>query len=150
MTRLRQELFVDAPPERVFAIVAAPERTPEWMPSVLEMHREGAGPIAVGSKTRSVVKVLGTRQRAIGTCVHFDPPKRLVIDSQTDRGGKSRTDTELAPEGAGSRVTVTLDYVVPGGGLGKLLDKLVAERQIREDFEAGLAALKRLAESGEG
>jgi uncharacterized protein YndB with AHSA1/START domain len=147
MTRLHQELFVDAPPERVFAILAAPERTPEWMPSVLEMRREGPGPITVGSTTKSVVKVLGTRQRAIGTCVLFEPPKRLVIDSRTERGGKSRTDTELAPEGAGTRVTVTLDYVVPGGGLGKLLDKLVAERQIREEFEAGLKALKRIAEA---
>lgn len=136
-----------APQERVFTILAAPERTPEWMPSVVEMRRRDAGPIGVGSMTESVVKVLGTRQRAVGKCVLFEPPTRIIVDSRTDLGGKSRTDSELAQEGRGTRVTVTLDYVAPGGGLGKLLDKLVAERQIRAEFEQGLATLKRIAEA---
>lgn len=146
MTRLRQELFVDAPPERVFELLAQPERTPEWSPSAISVRRTDGGPIGVGSTTESVVKVLGTRQRAIGRCSVFDPPRRLVIESRTDLGGKSRSDSELIPEGGGTRLRATLEYVVPGGGLGKLFDRLVAERQIRQEFEQSLQTLKGLVE----
>ena len=147
MARLQQELFVDAPPERVFALLAQPERTPEWSPNVLSIRRTSEGPIEVGSTTETVVRALGTRQRAIGRCTVFDPPRRLVIESRTDLGATSRSDSELTPEGRGTRLRATLDYIVPGGGVGKLFDKLVAERQTRQDFEQALRRLKALLEN---
>ena len=147
MTRLEQELFIDAPPERVFALLAQPERTPEWSPSVVSVRRTDSGPIGVGSTTESVVKVLGTSQRAKGRCTVFDPPRRLAIQSLTNLGAKSLSDTELIAEGTGTRLRARLDYTVPGGGLGKLLNKLVAEDQIRGEFEQGLRRFKAIAEA---
>lgn len=147
MARLQQDLFVDVPPERVFSVLAQPERTTEWSPNVLSIRRVDEGPIGVGSTTETVVKALGTRQRAVGRCTVFDPPRRLVIESQTDLGARSRSDTQLVPEGRGTRLHATLEYVVPGGGVGKLFDKLVAERQTRQDFELALQRLKTLLEA---
>lgn len=147
MPRLEHELFIEAPPERVFELLAQPERTPEWSPSVVSMRRIDSGPISVGSLTEGVVKVLGTTQRAKGRCTAFDPPRRLVIHSSTNLGGKSLSDTELVPEGTGTRLRARLEYSVPGGGLGKLLNKLVAEEQIRGDLEQGLRRFKTIAEA---
>jgi len=147
MARLQHEIFVDVPPERVFALLAQPERTPEWSPQVLSIRRTSGGPIGVGSTTEAVVKALGTRQRAIGRCTIFDPPRRMVIENQTDLGARSRSDTELRPEDDGTRVRATLEYTVPGGGIGKLFDRLVAERQTRREFEQALANLKRMLET---
>jgi uncharacterized protein YndB with AHSA1/START domain len=148
VTHLQHELFVDAPPERVFDLLAQPERTPQWSPNVIAVRRTSEGPIAVGSTTEVVVKVLGTRQRAAGRCTVFEPPRRLVIESVTDLGAKSRSETELSPEGNGTRLRATLDYTVPGGGLGRALDRLVAERQTRQDFEQGLRRFKQMLENG--
>ena len=147
MARLEHELFIDAPPERVFRLLAQPERTPEWSPSVVSVRRTDAGPIGVGSTTESVVRVLGTSQRARGRCTVFDPPRRLAIQSLTNLGAKSLSDTELIPEGRGTRLRARLEYSVPGGGLGKLLNKLVAEDQIRQEFEQGLRRFKTMAEA---
>ena len=147
MARLEHELFIDAPPERVFRLLAQPERTPEWSPSVVSVRRTDAGPIGVGSTTESVVRVLGTSQRARGRCTGFDPPRRLAIQSVTNLGAKSLSDTELIPEGRGTRLRARLEYTVPGGGLGKLLNKLVAEDQIRQEFEQGLRRFKTMAEA---
>ena len=146
MARLQMELFIDAPPERVFALLAEPERTPEWSTNVASIRRTSEGPVGVGSTTEAVVKALGTRQRAIGRCTVFDPPRRIVIDSRTDLGARSRSDSELQPEGGGTRLRATLEYSVPGGGVGKLLDKLVAERQTRREFEEALWRLKQILE----
>ena len=148
MARLEQELFVNAPPERVFELLAQPERTPEWSPNVVAIRRVGDEPIGVGATTEALVKALGTRQRAIGRCTVFDPPYRIVIESRTELGARSRSDSQLTPEGSGTRLRATLEYVVPGGGLGRLFDRLVAERQTREDFEQALRRLKQLAEAG--
>ena len=148
VARLERDLFVEAPPERVFELLAQPERTPEWSPNVVAIRRVGDGPIGVGSTTRALIKALGTQQRAIGRCTVFDPPRRIVIESRTDLGARSRSDSQLVPEGSGTRLRATLEYVVPGGGLGQLFDKLVAERQTREDFEQALLRLKRLLEAG--
>jgi len=51
-----------------------------------------------------------------------------------------------APEGGGTRLTVEIDYTVPGGGLGKLADKLVMERFNEQSADQTLEALKRLCE----
>ena len=148
MPRLEQELLIDAPPERVFALLSQPERTPEWSPSVVSVRRLDSGPLGVGSTTESVVKILGTSQRAKGRCVVFDPPRRLAIQSLTNLGARSLSDTELVPEGSGTRLRAKLEYTVPGGGLGKLLNKLVAADQIRGEFEQGLRRFKAMAEAG--
>ena len=147
MARLQHELFINAPPERVFAVLAEPERTLEYSPNVLAIRRTSEGPIGVGSTTDVVVKALGVEQHAVGRCMLFDPPRRLVIDSQTRLGARSRSDTQLIPERGGTLLRASLEYVVPGGGVGKLLDRLVAERQTRQYFELGLARLKQLVEA---
>ena len=150
MARLEREIVIAAPPERVFAYLAQPERTPEWSPNVQSVRLTSQGPIGVGSTTESVVKALGTTQRAIGRCTVFDPPRRLVIESQTNLGAKTVNETQLVPDGAGTRLRAKLDYTLPGGALGGGLlgGFLGVDKQIRKDFEQSLARLKAVLEAG--
>jgi uncharacterized protein YndB with AHSA1/START domain len=150
MPRLEQDLYVDVPPARVFELLAQPERTPEWSPNVLSILLTSPGPIGLGSTTETIVKALGVQQRAIGRCTVFDPPRRLTIESRTNTGARSRSDTVLVPEGRGTRMRALMEYTVPGGPLGSLLNKLVIENQTRQDFETALARLKALVEREAG
>jgi uncharacterized membrane protein len=54
----------------------------------------------------------------------------------------------LTAEGDSTRVDLTFDYEMPGGGLGKIADKLVVERTNDKNAETSLANLKALAEGG--
>ena len=51
------------------------------------------------------------------------------------------------PEGQGTRVTMRFEYEMPGGGVGKLFDRLVVERMNAQNLERSLENLKRLLES---
>ncbi len=150
MARLEREIVIAAPPERVFAYLAQPERTPEWSPNVQSVRLTSEGPIGEGATTETVVKALGTTQRAIGRCTAFDPPRRLVIESQTNLGATTVNETLLLAEGTGTRLRAKLDYTLPGGALGGGLlgGFLGVDKQIKRDFEQSLARLKVVLESG--
>jgi uncharacterized membrane protein len=53
---------------------------------------------------------------------------------------------ELTPEGDGTRLTTTFDYVLPGGVLGKLADALVVKRMNGKSLEQALNNFKALVE----
>ena len=150
MARLEREIVIAVPPERVFAYLAQPERTPEWSPNVQAVRLTSEGPIGVGATTETVVKALGTTQRAVGRCTAFDPPRRLVIESQTNLGATTVNETQLIAEGAGTRLRAKLDYTLPGGALGGGLlgGFLGVDKQIQKDFTQSLARLKAILESG--
>ena len=149
MARLEREIVIAVPPERVFAYLAQPERTPEWSPNVQSVRLTSEGPIGVGATTESVVRALGTTQRAVGRCTVFDPPHRLVIESQTNLGATTVNETVLVPDGTGTRLRAKLDYTLPGGALGGGLGSFLGvDRQIKRDFEQSLARLKAVLESG--
>lgn len=49
----------------------------------------------------------------------------------------------------GTRVTVDMEYAVPGAALGKIADRLIVERMQARSFEQSLENLKMLCESEE-
>ncbi len=150
MARLEREIAIAAPPERVFAYIAQPERTPEWSPNVVSVRLTSDGPIGVGATTETIVKALGTTQTALGRCTAFEPPRRLVIQSRTNLGATTTNETVLLADGTGTRLRAKLDYALPGGALGGGLlgGFLGIDKQIRRDFEQSLARLKAIVEAG--
>jgi uncharacterized membrane protein len=53
---------------------------------------------------------------------------------------------ELSPEGDGTRLTTTFDYVLPGGVFGKIADALIVKRMNARTLEQGLHNFKALVE----
>jgi carbon monoxide dehydrogenase subunit G len=53
---------------------------------------------------------------------------------------------ETVQEGSGTRVTVTINYEMAGGGLGKIADKLIVERMNDKNTATSLENLKAIVE----
>jgi len=67
-------------------------------------------------------------------------PRRL------DAGGQARQRVDYEAEGDGTRVTVDMEYELPMGLLGDVIDKLVAERMVARDVRHSSENFKALVE----
>lgn len=131
---------IQAPPDRVWAVMRDIERWPEWTPTVTSIRPLGTGPLAVGS--RALI-----RQPKL-------PPARWQV-TDLDEGKRSFTWVNRGPgirvtarhwveaHGAGSRATLSLQL---SGLLGPLVARLT--RGLNERYLALEA--KGLRERSEG
>ncbi len=147
MPSLQEQIVIAAPAERVFRLLAQPERGPEWTPNLTSVERTSEIDGGPGLETAIVANVGGLSSRGVGRCLAWDPPRRLVLESSLEVGVTSTTTFELSPQGAGTRLTARVDYTLPPKGLGKLVGGLLGDTLARRDLRKALANLKRIVES---
>jgi len=148
MPTLQEQVLIAAPPERVFALLAQPERGPEWTPNLMRVERISPVEAGPGLETALVANVGGRPSRGFGRCLAWDPPWRLVLESSLEVGVNSVSTFELAPHGPGTQLVARVDYTLPPKGLGKLIGGLLGDTLARRDLRAALANLKAILESG--
>ncbi|HEX6809815.1 MAG TPA: SRPBCC family protein [Gemmatimonadaceae bacterium] len=108
---------IDAPPNEVWAVVCDVEHWPDWTPTVQEARRLDQGPLAVGSKTRVVQPRL---RPAVWEVTHLEEGRRFAWMSRGP-GVMTEADHVIEPHGAGSRVTLSVQFAgMLGGMIGRM------------------------------
>lgn len=144
MAIVEKKVFINATyPTIEQATTLAPQDWPNWFVGVDSVEVPPNYP-ELGStillKYRAATLTLDVRQ----TLVEFNPGQLTVFRMD---GMITGTQTWTGqPEGDGVWINVVFDYEIPGGGLGKMLDKLVIERVNVRNLEDSLEALKRWIE----
>lgn len=132
MEAIHKSIDIDVPVDRVFGYVDDPEKTPEWLPSMMEVHDvSGRG---VGAHHEWTYKMVGFALHGESLIVAHVPNERRVM--RTKGGIESLWTFVLEPHQDGTRLDVTVEHNVPVPVLGKLAEKLVVRRN---DREIGLA-----------
>lgn len=144
MSHLSTRIHVDAPPDRVFDIVADPARSPEWQTLIAEMGDIAGRPGGVGSSYTGYYRVAGRKLESRFVITASERP-RLHQSAGTTRGGWARWTTMIDPEGAGSAVTISLEYELPGEIVGSMFGLLTGNR-LEHEFRQTYEGLRRLAE----
>ena len=145
--KVTRSISVNAPPEKVYALVVDPRRWKEW--SVWN-RRDPAMQITYEGPPSGVGAVWAWKSASQGagrmSFTAADPAARLGYDLYfPDFGTTSSGDLRFSAEGSGTRVNWTMD-----GDMGKnpLFHwmALFADGMVGKDFEGGLANLKQVAE----
>jgi uncharacterized protein YndB with AHSA1/START domain len=144
MARFRVATHIDAPPERVWSLLADWESSAEWMVDattveVLNEQREGAG-----TRVRAVTRIAGVPLTDVMTVTVWEPPSRLEV---VHEGWPIRGPAwfALAPEAGGTRFEWIEDLQAPLGPLGQVGGR-VLRAPIERVLRRSLVKLKRLAE----
>ena len=131
--KIEERIEIARPPEDVYALVSDLARGPEWQPSLVRVDVER------GTEVR---RVAGQEREASFDVTRNEGPRLFEIVS---RGGPVRAwaTFELTPDGAGTRVDLTLVLELSGplrfaGGMVRGR----AEREARENLERLKALLE--------
>ena len=145
MAPIVAEVSVSRPPAEVFAYATDPSRFSEWQPGVVTGHIEGDGPTQVGSRCLMTRRVGGAIRTSVSTVTQVNPPLAWAVHGID---GPVRADVSVTVDsvngGAGSQVTIRLDF--RGHGAGLILLPLVI-RQARKELPRSCRNLKRRLET---
>ncbi len=101
---------INAPPERVWAVMADVERWPEWTESMKSVDRLDSGEFGVGSKAK--LKIRRSPSANVWTVTELTPSRSFTWE--TNSGGvKGVAAHVIEPDGNGSKVTLTVELSGP-------------------------------------
>jgi carbon monoxide dehydrogenase subunit G len=73
---------INAPVEKVWALIDELEEWPQWMPSIKKIERVSAGPLTVGSQLSVTAKVSGLTVKLSMTIIEFVPQRTVVMQGK--------------------------------------------------------------------
>ena len=143
MTTLERSILINAPVDAIEAVTDDARRLPEWYAGIEQAEPDDVYP-EVGGKVDLVYKASGVTFNLTQTLLERVPGVSGAFQMDGMITGTNRM--TFAPEGEGTQVTMGFEYEMPGGGVGKLVDRLVIERMNTQNLEKSLKNLKTLVE----
>ena len=141
-----RSIVINAPVEKVFAVIDDLRRVPEYMHGVVRTADIKQTPRRIGDTMRLTYSVMGLRFPMKATVLEREENKRGVIKME---GGMNGTITgTYEPQGSATKVTWRFDYTMKGGILGKAVNALLVERMNERNAEVSLENLKMICEAG--
>lgn len=148
MPRVHKEIRINAPPDAVFRLTDDPEAFPRFSPNISEVSEIHRSEGRVGDTFRATYSMLGLRMPVTFTYAEYQPGQRLAARFEGPFSG--RMATTLKARGSETDVSLDLDYELPGGALGKAMNRVLVERMQEKQAEHLLENMKLLAESEQG
>ena len=141
MAQTERSTDIAKPPEEVFPYLFEVDKVPLWTTGLDGYERLDDGPLRTGARFRERLEVSGQNIDAVLELTAYDPPSGA--ETRTEIRGIDVISTYLlAPDGAGTRLTQTVE--AKGGGLkGRVLIPVI-QPHLERKLEADLAALKQL------
>ena len=139
---LNKSIYVDAPPERVFEQWSNYENFPRFMSNVQEVRDLGDG--------RSHWVVKGPAGSIVEWDARLTDTRRgevLAWQSEENADVQNSGQVRFTPEGKGTRVSVYMSYMPPGGGLGHAIASLFASNP-KQEMDEDLVRMKAYIETG--
>lgn len=145
MNHIESAIDIDAPPEAVFPELVDLHRLDRWS-TITVSHEGSTDTLQAGHEFKQTIRIAGINLQTEWRCVESDPPRAVAYEATALGGGRVEMRQTVAPTATGSRVVLTVDYDLPGGFLGDLLDRLYVERRNEREVEHSLQNLKDLVE----
>lgn len=145
MTVLRNSIHIEAPPERVWAVLARLDALAEYDPSISKSEIRSAKREGVGADRHCEIKAGGWFRERVTVWEHERQLEFTLFDC-TLPVRKLRHHYQLVEERGGTRVEQIQEYALKYGPLGTMLDALFVRRKWDTGVRSFFAALKSYVE----
>jgi uncharacterized protein YndB with AHSA1/START domain len=143
MTIVQRNVQIEASPQDTMTLLSDATRWPDWYPGMTEIDIAAPFP-EEGGRVVFKVRSAGISMPITETVLEYQPGKLQLLQIDGMMSGRARW--ELTPEGDGTRLTTTFDYVLRGGVFGKIADELIVKRMNAKSLEGALHNFKALVE----
>jgi len=137
--RFESSIDINAPVEKVWALIDKLEEWPQWMPSLKKIERVSKGPLTAGSQLSVTAKVSGLTVILLMTIIDFVPERTVVMQGKALGTNLTRF-YNLEPVNGKTKVTI-------GGEVSGALAWLACRGGQAVSDEIAQAAKKRIEES---
>lgn len=146
MTKLYHEIFINAAPDKVWAVLADLEAVQNYNPLVAKTQITSQSPRGVGAARHCDFTPKGFSKERVtdweeGRLIGFD-----TIESSFPMK-TLRWKTQIAPKNGGTLVTQNLEYTVKFGIIGGLMNALVMKRKYNQILGGIFVGLKKHVEN---
>ncbi len=139
----RNDTFIDAPPERVFAVLADADAYGTWVVGSKYIRGADPGFPAKGTRFHHAFGVGPLTVKDHTVVVDVAPPRRLVLRAKARPFGTALITLIVDRDGSGSRVTIIVDA---GDPLTRLVFNPLTHLLVKGRNVESLRRLKELAE----
>jgi carbon monoxide dehydrogenase subunit G len=144
MNSLKKQIQINAPLEKIWAILADVTRTPEWVDGVKESERTGAIREGKGMRWRESCVLDRQHIEVEHEMKVWEPMSRAVIQSVLPMNGSMTRTLVFNQKSEG--VEITVEFLWDLGIAGMLLGEEKVRNILDQSFENTLANWKDLAE----
>ena len=144
MAIVQRNVQIKRSPEETMALLSDASRWPDWYPGMTGIDIAAPFP-EEGGKVSFKVKSAGVSMSITETVLEYQPGRLQLLKMEGMLSGRARW--ELAPNGDGTLLTTTFDYVLPGGVFGKLADALLVKRINSRSLEEALHNFETLVDT---
>jgi uncharacterized membrane protein len=144
MPTLTNTITIAAPVKRVFHLACDIEHIPEWFVGASQFANVNQTDNMLDSTWDWSYRILGWPRKGQATLVECDEPQRSATEITGDFAARFVW-TYKALDGE-TLVESSVDYDVPMGPIGRLVDALVGRRAFASNLERSLENLKRACE----
>jgi uncharacterized membrane protein len=147
MPSITRQVDIDAPPERVWALLEDVRRLPEFSSSTLEVRDAPERLTAPGQGYTQVGRLLGKKYTSHWRVVELEPGRRLRSEGTVGPGVRYCLTQEVTASGPdGTRLSIVMDYSLPGGPLGRLAAKAGIESRATREAQEVLDGIRSTVE----
>jgi carbon monoxide dehydrogenase subunit G len=134
--RFESSIEINAPTQKVWALIDRLEEWPQWMPSIKKIERGSKGPLTIGSQLAVTAKVSGLTVTLLMTITEFVSERTVVMKGKSLGTNLTRF-YNLEPVNGKTKVTI-------GGDVSGALAWLARRGGKKVSAEIAQAAKKKV------
>jgi uncharacterized protein YndB with AHSA1/START domain len=147
VSEVRAVIDIDAPPERVYAVMLDPARLHEWVTIHRKLHHVDEGTPRKGFHMDQTLSLRHAPFKVHWTLTEADQPHAATWEGRGPAGSYARTSYRLRPgPGGGTRFEYENEFKAPGGILGKAASRVIVGGVPEREANRSLENLKALLE----